>query len=220
MQKIYYQTPQTEQQKKFIENLLVFLPIESQLEFNGKYKDTIIIVTDKSKLGFKSLKNIEYGNVISIENLPRLSTVGLYKAGQYKEEYKTKYLYLSEYPLNGRSRIIDELTKLMFDGLRIAGPYTINMPNYIGHTSYENAMSLAKSAEYCVDPDGDLFFEYKLNDCSFKKKEAQDSNWSKSDIINTLSYISRFMMDVRYVDSDIYKKCEEFLSEQTRDICG
>lgn len=216
MLKIYYQKPKNYIQKLFLSNLSVFLDIEIIYDFDTIQKNNIYIISDKAELGYRSNNLIQSGHPIYIDNIPKLSTIGLYKNGTYKKEYECNYLYISDFPIMPREYIIDELSNKVFAGLRIVGSYPINLPNYIGMSTYNDAMTFAKSAKQCLDFDNDLYYEYVLNDCNIFQNNKKVS---KDEIINELNYIQYFMLEIKRIDSELFNKCEEFLNETTRNLC-
>lgn len=220
MLKIVAQSPNNYLQEVFLYNLYRVFggKIEVVKEFESK-KDQLYIVTNRDELGYKT-KNIVNGNPnVDITNIPKLSTIGIYKKAKKNSQPFCKNFYISDYPLAGRQYIIDELYNLSLDRLRVVGKYSINMPNYIGSANPSTVMAAAQSCDNCIDFDGDLYYELYLCDCNILQLGKTKKAISKDYILNELNYVKYFMEEVKPFDSDLYNRCDEFLNEEIRDLC-
>lgn len=209
------QKPKTINQELFLWNIarVVDLKISERLEGAG-----LAIVTDSSVLGYKEKTQLSKIQSINIEGIPKLSTIGLYKRGQYQKSLSTKIGYISNYPLNGRQYLIDTLYDVHTKGLRVIGKYAISIPNYIGGCSFDDAMDFAVSSDQILDFDGDMVYEYILNGCRVVQKGKIVKSVVKDAIFNELNYISYFIESIKFIDQDILKKCESFLNEEIRNL--
>lgn len=212
---IIAQKPRTKNQEMFILNVSRIFEIKIVDEFSEKYKDQVVFVSDNSVLGHSSKNNISRSKVVNIENIPKLSTIGLYKKGEFNPLLKCKYGYLSYYPVAGREYILNNLYNYSLDNLRVIGPYGINIPNYIGSCSFNDAMDFAVSSDLILDFDTDMVYELLLNDCNVCQLGKQITNKTKQQIIEDHNYLI-FLKN--QLGGGMQDKIESFLNEEIRNL--
>lgn len=215
---IFAQKPKTRNQEMFILNISRIFSIKIVDDFSDKYNDQMVILTDSECLGYKSKNNISKAKVIDIENMPKLSTIGLYKKGVFNPVLKCSYGYISAYPIGGRPYILDHLYSLANKNLRVVGPYAINIPNYIGSCSFVDAMDFAVSSDVILDFDCDMVYELVLNDCNVSQVGEKSKLSSKDYILETANYPKYFLDQISDYDKSIQDKVESFLNEEIRNL--
>ena len=209
------QKPKTINQELFLWNIAKVIDLKINDKLEGAQ---LAIITDSSLLGYREKNQLSKTKSINIEGIPKLSTIGLYKKGQYRKDLSNPIGYISNYPLNGRQYLIDTLYDYHNKGLRVIGKYAISIPNYVGGCSFDDAMDFAVSSDQILDFDGDMVYEYILNGCNIVQKGKIVKSVVKDTIFNELNYISYFMESIKFIDQDIFKKCESFLNEEIRNL--
>lgn len=210
--------------KRLYDNLALLDSIEiSDLNDFSRLKNQLIIITDKSQLSYKQQGNIKKLDTVDLQTSKKLYTIGLYKKGKYIEEYKTTYSYITDFDITNRLYIVDKLYNLIYNNLRISGQIPINIPNFIGRSSYHTSMDICCSSEFCIDFDMDFTGELILNNCNILQmgQEQYSKMPTKIEIIETLSYISYFYSQLKAnnISKELLSKCESLINEEIGNLC-